>query len=509
MQQICFCGVYYSMKSILRRAALAAVSCVFFLSAASAEKTPLENVYHYTLDNGLNVFVVENHAAPLAYIEIAVKAGGITQTAENAGLFHLYEHMMFKGNTKYRDSAAVQRALSDMGVPEWNGSTGSECVNYYFTVPSGLIEKGMEFWSCAIREPLLDPVEFESEKKVVLSEIEGESSDPAGIVRAAIQKMMFPEYPWRVDAGGNPAVVRNATLAQIKDIQQKYYVPDNAALFVAGDVDHDTVYRLAQKLYGSWKKSDGAWKKADVPQSDTPFAHNVYMVMPFDKVSPQIAEIDVFFRGPDAERDEKSTYGMDMIGYFFDDPDGIYKTAGMSVPELGIPDKSYIGEGYLTSREAGVVNFTAAVTEPGKNLPARSRLFLDTVTGTMKKVRSDKNIFTKDQFRRIYQKLEDTSLADAETAERIKSNLRFWWTTVSPDYYYTYVEKMKKTGKTDIDACIDRYFTGKNALVVVLVNPAVYETQKQAFADAGFEEITGENSYWFLDPEYGAAGGKK
>lgn len=181
----------------------------------------------------------------------------------------------------------------------------------------------------------------------------------------------------------------------------------------------------------------------------------------------------------------------------------------MSVPELGIPDKSYISEGYITSREAGVVNFNAAVTEPGKNLPARSRLFLDTVNGTLRKVRSDKNAFTKDQFRRVYQKLEDTSLADAETAGRIKSNLRFWWTTVSPDYYYTYVEKMKKTGKNDIDACIDRYFTGKNALVVVLVNPAVYEAQKQAFADAGFEEITGENSYWFLDPKYGAAGGGK
>src|SRR5574344_2328363 len=202
MQQICFCGVYYSMKSILRRAALAAVSCVFFLSAASAEKTPLENVYHYTLDNGLNVFVVENHAAPLAYIEIAVKAGGITQTAENAGLFHLYEHMMFKGNTKYRDSAAVQRAINDMGVANWNGSTDLEHVNYYFTVPSDLLYKGLEFWSYAVREPLLNAAELEGEKKVVLSEVEGSIADSNRIYSDAVMKLMFPDAPWRLDPSG-------------------------------------------------------------------------------------------------------------------------------------------------------------------------------------------------------------------------------------------------------------------------------------------------------------------
>ena len=115
--------------TVLKRTALA-LFWLAFASSVFAEKTPLKDVYHYTLENGLDVYVVENHAAPLAYIEIAVKAGGIAQTPENAGLFHLYEHMMFKGNAKYRDAASVQRAISDMGVPDWNGTTGAECVNY-------------------------------------------------------------------------------------------------------------------------------------------------------------------------------------------------------------------------------------------------------------------------------------------------------------------------------------------------------------------------------------------
>ena len=144
---------------------------VLFLSVAvcTAEKTPIENLYQYKLDNGLELFVMENHAAPLAYIEIAVKAGGIAQTKENAGLFHLYEHMMFKGNTLYRDAASVQRAINDLGVSEWNGSTSDEYVNYYFTVRPTVCIPGLNSGAIS-REPLLRPDEIENEKKVVLAE---------------------------------------------------------------------------------------------------------------------------------------------------------------------------------------------------------------------------------------------------------------------------------------------------------------------------------------------------
>ena len=125
-----------------------------------AQETKIEGLYHYVLPNGLELLVMENHAAPLAYIEIAVRAGGISQTEETAGLFHLYEHMMFKGNSKYPTAAAVQSAINDLGVPSWNGSTASEYVNYFFTVPADKLKEGLEFWSYAIREPLIDPTEL-------------------------------------------------------------------------------------------------------------------------------------------------------------------------------------------------------------------------------------------------------------------------------------------------------------------------------------------------------------
>ncbi len=145
---------------------------------AYSEPTDIPGLFRYRLENGLELFVLEDRSTPLAYIEIAIRGGGIAQTAETAGLFHFYEHMMFKGNSKYRTAAEVNAAYLDLGVPFWNGSTGTEHVNYYFTVPSENLRRGLEFWSYAIREPLLDPREIESEKGVVISEITGSFAEP-------------------------------------------------------------------------------------------------------------------------------------------------------------------------------------------------------------------------------------------------------------------------------------------------------------------------------------------
>ena len=483
--------------TVLKRTALA-LFWLAFASAVFAEKTPLKDVYHYTLENGLDLYVVENHAAPLAYIEIAVKAGGIAQTSENAGLFHLYEHMMFKGNAKYRDAASVQRAISDMGVPDWNGTTGAECVNYYFTVPSSLLRDGMEFWSYAIREPLLDEAEFEREKKVVLSEIEGGLSDPNTIYRYAVQKALFPKYPWKCDPAGAPAVVRNATVAQIRAIQKEYYIPNNASLFIAGDVEPETVYALAKELYGSWERGKDPWIPIPEQQPVNPLSRTTFCVMPYDRISSDAAQVSVIYRGPDALYDRKATYAADMLGYFFDDPDGIYVRSMLQNEALGIPDPQYVWEGYGTTRATSTLSFGALLLSPEEDLPRRAALFYTTLTeNIVRRIRGEAAVFSKRQFSRVYQKIKDTFIDDAETAERVKASLRFWWITADADYYYRYLDNMMKIDKTDIDRFLTEYVSERNALVTVLVNPAVYEKQKKAFAEAGFSEITADTAFWY------------
>lgn len=460
--------------------------------AAHAGETPVPNIFHWTLENGLDVFAIENHAAPLAYIEIAVKAGGITQTKQTAGLFHLYEHMMFKGNSRFRTSAAVQKAINDLGVPDWNGTTGLECVNYYFTVPAHALKDGMEFWKYAIQEPLLDEAELEREKKVVLSEITANMSNPSYLAAKCALASMFPDEPWQVDPAGDPAVVQNASIQQIKDIQKTYYVPNNAALFVAGDIEADEAYRLAKEIYGSWERG----KDASPPKehTQTPLKEDKLMISVNDKIAPNTAYITIYERGPDVMKDEAATYPADMTLSLFNDPESPLVKAVMA-QDIGVASPDRVNMGYQTRRATSLITFSAMLNGT-EGIPSRAGTFLSAVRGVCSDVASGKIKIQNSVFKRTVRRMEINDIMDSEAAEAVKTNLRYWWTAASDSYYYGYNKSLLRTKKKDVRSFLSRY-TGGNCLVIVAVNSDVYKASEDDFARYGFKEIQKEDALWW------------
>ena len=171
------------------------------------------------LPNGLEVFVVENHSVPLVTVCVAFRGGASAQTPETAGLFHLYEHMMFAGNAKFATKESFNAALNSMGTTAWNGATGAEYINYYITVPSGKTDEAVEFWAQAVRNSLFEPAFLENEKNVVLNEIKGYHEDPARIAANALESGMFKDYPWRENIDGPEYNVQTATVQVPKQMQ--------------------------------------------------------------------------------------------------------------------------------------------------------------------------------------------------------------------------------------------------------------------------------------------------
>ncbi len=468
-------------------------------------KTPVENLFQYTLDNGLDVFVAENHSVPLVYIEIAVKAGAITQTPETAGLFHLYEHMMFKGNELYKDAASVQRAISDLGVTNWNGTTSTNCVNYFFTIPKDQLENGLAFWNAAIRSPLMTEKELENEKKVVLSEIEADYASANHIYSNYLNSHLFPNEPYRTDPSGSSPVVRNATVAQMRDMQSKYYIPSNAALFVGGDVDPDEVKNLVAKIYGTWSNNGNEAPALGKQQATEPFEKTAYAVLPYDKLPPQMAQVDVMFRGPDTDYDIEDTYPIDYMLHLLSSPEGSFKQTLVNDETLGIPDTGYVWSGYGTTRASGTIDFGAAMMSPESNLTERVDAFLSRVQDEiLPSVANDSSLYTQKSVKGIARRLRDSDLINAQTAEGLLSNLRFWWICSSPEYYYTYNDMISHVSQSDVQSFVRKYITGKKPLVCVLVNPAVYSQIQSDFAQKGYEVITAENAFWWKQKKFGA-----
>lgn len=475
------------MKSFFK--SIFAVSWIFIFAAVNsgAQETSIENLYKYKLKNGLELFVAENHTVPLAYIEICVRGGGIAQTEENAGLFHLYEHLMFKGNKKFKSAEEIQSALSKLGVASWNGSTSVEYVNYYFTVPSEKLKEGLEFWNYAIRTPTIDKREFEAEKKVVLSEIEGDAADPAHKMYDFISKKMFAEAPWIRSPGGTNEVVANATVKDLKKIQKEYYIPNNASLYVGGDVNPDEVFALVKNIFGSWKKGKNPWETNVKEYSKSPLSQTEYYVMPFDKVSSQMAQVLVSWRGPDAEFDRNDTYSADMLLHLANNPQSYFVQTFLNNPQLGIPDENYLGFGYSTSRRVGLLTLTAIMLAPEQYLPQRTKMLFEAVPDAFEgtfELSCDEN-----ELSLVKKRLYNSSVFERETAAGLLSTARFWWACTDSDYYFDYSDNVAKVQVSDMKKLIDRYIKNKAAMVIVLINPEVYEQCKSDFEENGFEEF--------------------
>ena len=122
-------------------------------SANYAQPRLPQNYYWEKMPNGLEVVAIENSKVPLATIQIAVKNGAFTEGPEYSGLSHLFEHMFFKANKDYPDQAKFLERIEELGA-FWNGTTGEERVNYFFTFDKDSLDAGLRFMNAAIRFPI-------------------------------------------------------------------------------------------------------------------------------------------------------------------------------------------------------------------------------------------------------------------------------------------------------------------------------------------------------------------
>ena len=422
-----------------------------------------EAVQNATLDNGLELFVVENHAVPLVTVCVAFRAGALAQTPETAGFFHLYEHMMFNGNDKYPTKDAFTAALNRMGTTNWNGATGREYINYYITVPSDKLTDAIDFWAHAVMNPTLNFAVLENEKLVVLNEIRGYHSDPSQIASNALESRMFNEFPWRKNIDGPESNIENATVADLRDMQKTYYVPTNTALLVGGDTTLAQVRELAKTSFGKWAT---AAQPVLAEPAQGPVPENIRLVTSEDQFYRGIAQVQFRWRGPDVTRQTFDTYVSDVLLFLLSSPSGPFKSDIMR-KVFGLYDAEYIDFGYPTARDGGNYIFSTymLVQKPATEEPVLQRVenLRKAVLNEFSQIAADPRAYFGGDaaLDEAKTKLVDQNIYALESAGNfVTDTLTFWWSTAGTDYFLNYEKNCKKVSWNDISTLIKKYLTG-------------------------------------------------
>jgi zinc protease len=193
--------------------------------------------------------VVENHGAPIATALVAVRGGASVQSKGEEGLAHLFEHLIFRSYDN--DPGAFDIATVDLAGTN-QGGTGIEFVYYYLILPSENTEKGIGLLGRLITRAAITQNDLEAERMVVLDELERSQSDPEEELARKVSHALWGAAWHRRDLSGDSISLTRITQERLAEAYARYYVPNNAALIVTGDVLPGKVFEAAERHFGGW-----------------------------------------------------------------------------------------------------------------------------------------------------------------------------------------------------------------------------------------------------------------
>ena len=440
-------------------------------AASSPTKIPEAKIISQQLPNGLEVIVMEDHSIPLVTIELAVKNGSYTEPPELNGLSHLYEHMFFKQNRAIANAEEYLRAIGQMGIA-YNGTTREEVVEYYFTTTSPNIRTAMQFMKDAARYPLFDEREFAREQQVVIGEIDRNESNPFFPLQQEMNNRLFYRYTSRKNPLGNRQTVSGATTAMMRLIQQRYYVPNNSALVVTGDVDPQEVYKMAQEFYGDWarREKDPFVEFPLVEHPPLPKSEGAVVTSPVQNVV-----INIGWHGPSIGKDNPATYAADVFSFILRQPNSRFQR---NLVDSGLV--TGVDLSYYTQRNVGPIQLLAQTT-PDKAHAAIKAIYEEIAHF------NDKDYYTDEQLESAKALLEADDLYSREKTSDYTHTLSFWWASTGLEYFRGYLPRLRATSRADISRYVTTYIQGKPHVGLALMS-----SDAQAKLKVQPEELIGQ-----------------
>ena len=222
---------------------------------AAATQSKL-NVKKYVLDNGMIVLIAPNPKLPIASYYTLYDVGGRYEVKGTTGATHFLEHMMFKGAQKYGPGQFDNLIESNGGTT--NAYTTNDATVYYQNIPSSFVEKMVDLEADRLQHLLLEPISFESERKVIFEERKMRyENSPDGFIYLMMMKKIFEGTPYGQSVIGDVEDLNALNRDQVMDFFKTYYAPDNAILAISGDVDPDKLLPVIKEKYGVIPRSKG------------------------------------------------------------------------------------------------------------------------------------------------------------------------------------------------------------------------------------------------------------
>ena len=466
------------MKKMRSNSFLTALAAVVFIFS-SCSKAPQENKFSlpfekYTMSNGLQVVLHEDHSNPMISYTIMYHVGSSREKPGKTGFAHLFEHLLFMGSENV-PTGQFDKVLEAAGGNN-NGGTSRDFTMYYETFPKNALEK--VFWLESDRMGFfINSVTRKSlaiQQNVVQNEKrQGVDNAPYGFTDEVIYKSLYPEgHPYSWDVIGKMEDLKNASVDDAKNFYETFYGPNNATLVLAGDFNSDSVKLLINKYFGEIKSHGEAPQRTPM----IPALTETKKVFHRDNFA-NVPEITMVWPVP--ENYNKDMYPLDFLGMLLSE--------GKKAPLY----KVLVKEKELTSSVSAYNSSSELSGEFTISVRANEGRTLGEVEKAINEAfeRFEKEGFSEKEVQRIKASSEKSFYERIESVDGKSMQLAYYNTFRNdPGFIVKDLENIKAVTSDDIKAVYDKYIKNKPHIVTSFVPKDKPELTAENSVDAGIEE---------------------
>jgi zinc protease len=345
------------------------VLALTFTPPAEAAKTELKislDIQTFTLDNGLRVYVVEDHSTPAFNISIIYDVGSRHEVPGRTGFAHFFEHMMFQGSKNLADNMIGE--YTERAGGNVNAGTSFDQTLYYHNIPSQYLD--MVLWGEADRLQYLEITQaaFEVQRSAVKSEKDRSENQPFFTAFEQLIGELFEGTPYSHMPIGSLEDLNAAEAKDAEEFFKTYYVPNNAVMVIVGDVEFATVQERVTHYFGGIPK--GATPPSP-PESKMVRGRKIEKQMADDKAQ----QTQWLWAWPTVGDDHPDRWAIDLLGNI------LFAGESARLPKLLTDEKKWTagaGGGHIFAlRDAGAMLLFGVPTEEGeKHLEDAKKLVL-------------------------------------------------------------------------------------------------------------------------------------
>lgn len=480
--------------------------------SVSATEIALEygsGVFHiFTLPNGFTVFVREDNTAALLHTEFVCKAGYASQTPLNTGFFLLYSRI-FKTGARSSTSDGGQKSAEE-GVFETFpllSSCNTNSTTFTADVPRNAFEDFVEALSQCVIEPDFSDAAIMKELYALKSEVQDYAATSSGFINAAIDSAVFSNAPWKEESGifAQVLAAQNASEARttLQDIRERYYTPENCALFITGAITVPQAYALALKAFSDWRRSDFDDSRRNDARLAATRTEQRRFVIADEALSDEMTQVVVQFTS-------LSMSQADILAASFTAPDSSYITAELSDPVVAVRSKDYLAASSVQHGNSSRLVLQALLEEPYSFTLGPQGAPNDLPSPVEQTVRfvshaKEAAALTLSQFEAAQKEIAAKYRRYIGNPIQSMSLLADFWAMdayipqekkYATSFYERFLSLAHRAESDSVEE-IANAVQEEEPFVFMLVKDTVFQKYEAQFREAGFTLITKENAFWW------------